>query len=1288
MKALLLFLGSIVCSCSLALADTQGLLSNRWIRCARDTTVSFGSSHNIPVYHQNIESLSISLHLLDLKDVMSKARAEIWSSGNADGPFLLEKAFFRSATEEAVLSQASVERKWIHRVNQVTKDRIGLDKILLPSLTPGLYAVKMKAREDVNTTCLVVVNGAALITRRMREGKYYFYVVDSNTGRPLAGAQLRLIGFRRKFIDGVGQVSSKELLRVTNRLGEAFVDVNSASGDYRWLIEVNKGQRYHSLYSSPVLNDNSNSLSGTVEKVFLLNKEVTFRPGEIVPFSGIIAELGNNLRVFRNFDFPYLISISDPSGREIIRQEIFIDDYGSFRSSYRLPSNSASGRYSIEVYHPQKRFKLRGSTYFDVRSDDQPPPSLFEVSDQLNRQNSPGIDAVSSLSRNIEINFDKEEYALGDSITLRLRSVDYRGRALLVITDGQELLDRPRVISVSDTNTRQRLDLKETFVTRSFVEVWFIQNSKLVVARRAIPLRVPDKKLDLYAESSPLRPSPGADLLLKVKVTNTDNESARARMIVALYDKNSSIESSLSKSRDMSTFFWGGIRRSKTLVTPPGHLLAKKEDLTGAYWNAELETDERGFVRVAIPLPEYATTWGISAWAVSPQLEVGQYHGEVEVARQFKTSVMVPENLIVGDRSDIALSIENFTNEPIRLQAVLQQGSPLLSLNDLTSKRKNTRVGAAQKKEFRWRYTAVAPGEATIVGSAETSSIIDKDTQVITIHKDIEPHKEHRGLVLASPRDSGQMTFPPPSYDEKAIVEITTTAGIRATLVEFMPIIAKEFLQRMNPSNVEVLSRILPIIEVKTALQRSGLTLLEIEGLWKQFYQRLESSYLEYIPGLERAKVVDLFQSSFLDEKLAVAQQFLKRSQHKDGGWGWYSADGEESTAEVTAEILYDLSFLERDEMVASAEDYLTRHLEGLMSRGFINWNDSHAYMAMVLSRQNQLDPALLHSLDNARDNLTHGGKALLGLAFFQQGERERAQNIADYLSSYAMNDRLRDITSLPVFPYRVKERVYSSHLTTNAYYLTLLTNLTVSANKVRGVANYVLLKRNDPSFVRYALPALHALTEYITVYDEEFTPIEVEISVDGKRLLEYELTRESELATRKRIETRILNKDSLCRIELQKRGDIPLYVSAVVYYPYASPKIDSAEDIVLSRRYEAYRQTADLLSDTGSVSRGDIVEVVFELEVPSEEEYLIIKDFLPAGFTTKDVSQPQSTYGVYRKLETEPFFALRSILPGKHTFSYRMRALFSGRFKAKAAQILRHRRVLTQTNEEYLVVK
>lgn len=93
------------------------------------------------------------------------------------------------------------------------------------------------------------------------------------------------------------------------------------------------------------------------------------------------------------------------------------------------------------------------------------------------------------------------------------------------------------------------------------------------------------------------------------------------------------------------------------------------------FWLPELETDEQGHARIAVPVADSITTWRVTVLASDAEGNLGSAETGMRVFQEFFVELDLPRFLTVGDEIDLPVSLYNYLDEPQTVDLTVQQAA-------------------------------------------------------------------------------------------------------------------------------------------------------------------------------------------------------------------------------------------------------------------------------------------------------------------------------------------------------------------------------------------------------------------------------------------------------------------------------------------------------------------------------------------------------------------------------------------------------------------------------------
>jgi uncharacterized protein YfaS (alpha-2-macroglobulin family) len=181
------------------------------------------------------------------------------------------------------------------------------------------------------------------------------------------------------------------------------------------------------------------------------------------------------------------------------------------------------------------------------------------------------------------------------------------------------------------------------------------------------------------------------------------------------------------------------------------------------------------------------------------------------------------------------------------------------------------------------------------------------------------------------------------------------------------------------------MSRFIPAVLVRKTLADAGVSLEEVGA------RRAKLDYAGVNPQAAYwYRHNPVFDTRTMNSMIEYGLQRIALFQHSDGGWGWWQAG--QSDTYMSAYVCYGLKI---------AKDAGVQFDYGMLDRGVAflsklarDEKSIHrvAYIAYVQSFCGAPDKDLLDVIFKRRDDLTHQTRAMVCMAEFMAGDKERAR--------------------------------------------------------------------------------------------------------------------------------------------------------------------------------------------------------------------------------------------------------------------------------------------------------
>jgi uncharacterized protein YfaS (alpha-2-macroglobulin family) len=514
----------------------------------------------------------------------------------------------------------------------------------------------------------------------------------------------------------------------------------------------------------------------------------------------------------------------------------------------------------------------------------------------------------------------------------------------------------------------------------------------------------------------------------------------------------------------------------------------------------------------------------------------------------------------------------------------------------------------------------------------------------------------------------------------------------------------------------QTLNRFLPAVITQHTLLRMRLDLKAIRDKRTNLNAQEVGDAAVRAQGWQRFDRNPVFDEAELTKIVKTGVNRLAEMQLTDGGWGWFSGRGENSTPHMTALVVHGLQIAQRNDVALNPE-MLERGIEWLKAyqeeqlrrlanvdekgdiidkqkpaKKTVDHLDSLVYM--VLTDAGIVSDAMRDYLYRDRTHLAVYGLATYGLALQKQNEVDKLSMVLRNIKQYVVEDDENQTAYLNL-PAGHWWYWYGSEFEAHAYYLKLLAATNADHPLAARLVKHLVNNRKHATYwnsTRDTALVIEALADYIRASGEDQPDMTVEVWVDGDKRKEVKINAENLFTFDNAF---VLAGDALSAgphtIELRKTGRGPLYWNGYLsnftleddiqsaglelkierhYYKLTpadkSLSVAGSRGEVVDQRVEKYDRTE--IPNLGSVASGDLLEIELVVQSKNDYEYILFEDMKAAGCEPVAL---QSGYtgnelGAYMELrDNRVAMFVRNLARGRHSLSYRMRAETPGQFSA-----------------------
>ncbi|MCB0216447.1 MAG: Ig-like domain-containing protein [Chloroflexi bacterium] len=666
-----------------------------------------------------------------------------------------------------------------------------------------------------------------------------------------------------------------------------------------------------------------------------------------------------------------------------------------------------------------------------------------------------------------------------------------------------------------------------------------------------------------------------------------------------------------------------------------------------AYWNAVLETDAGGELRVTLTLPDSLTTWQALARAVDRSGRAGQATAEIVVSKPVIAEPALPRFVVQGDQLVLDVLSRNYAS-PSDLEAFVTLDSPgLIQLNPGT---RSLALPFNQTRVARWSAVAAGVGRHELTAWLRTPMGDDGIAVPLEVQPFTVPERFGFSGALSSGAVTERFAVPFEAHPDDSELELLLSPSLAASILDGL-----EGLVGYPYGCVEqTMSRMLPNAVV-------GRLLIELD---------LDAPELE----------------ARLPELMRVGLQKLYGFQNGDGSWGWWQGGG---NSYITAYVLQGL-WLSKQAGYPVDDAVLDRGFAALARLLSAEANPRlSAYGLFVMAEAGRDDALLARQTYARRGGFDAFALGALALALDSAGEADLAANALSELV-----DKVDERGATASWPRGAATswdyhswRTMSSDTKNTAMALLALARLDPQSPLAPKALRWLMDQRQG----RYWGWSTHdtawtvlALTDWVVASGELTESYDWRVTLDGRELAAGRHV-PGPIATLPpiRVSGAALSPGPH-RLELSKTAGGTLYYSGAgrlaLYYPDFQAAAAAGSGIALTREYLPIEGRAG----AEGWQTGDLIDVRLNLTTSQDLHYVLVEDWLPAGFEAVNTALDTETQRLpsgerpwwrwwgyeRRELRDERVTFFSSWLrAGTHRFEYAVRAVTPGRFGARPAE-------------------
>lgn len=727
-----------------------------------------------------------------------------------------------------------------------------------------------------------------------------------------------------------------------------------------------------------------------------------------------------------------------------------------------------------------------------------------------------------------------------------------------------------------------------------------------------------------------------------------------------------------------------------------------------ALWVATLSTDQDGIAEVKLKMPENLTGWKIKTWAMGHGTTVGEGAVEVTTKKDLLVRLQAPRFFVEKDEVVLSANVHNYLKKEKKTTVTLDVEGGTLKI--LGSAEQQVTIPVNGEKRVDWRVKVTGEGKATVRMKAVTDE--ESDAMQMTfpcfVHGMLK--MDSFSGVIRPDKDKAMvtMTVPKERRINETRLEVRYSPTLAGAMVDALPYL----VDYSYGCTEQTLNRFLPTVITQRILLDMKLDLKDIQKKRTNLNAQEIGDPKKRAEGWKRYERNPVFDQDEVRKMTAAGVQRLIDMQCSDGGWGWFSGNGEQSYPHTTAVVVHGLQIALQNGAIITP---------GVIERG-VEWLKNHqaaevrkiqnaptktlpwkehadaldALCYMVLVDASVVNGDMREFLYRDRTKIPVYSKAMFGLALFKEGQdqADKLGMILKNISQYVVQDEENQTAFLRLPADNYWWYWYGSEIEANAYYLKLLAKTNPKDQLGSRMVKYLLNNRKHATYwnsTRDTAVAIEAMADYLRASGEDRPDMTIEVWLDGKKQKDVKVNAENLFSFDN---TFVLGGDAVesgeRKLEIRKKGTGPVYFNAYLtnftledhitraglevkvnrkYYKLErvakTTKVPGERGQPLDQKVEKFKRIE--LANLAQLKSGDLVEVELEIDSKNDYEYLCFEDPKAAGFEAVLVrSGYGNDMGAYMEVRDDKvcFFA-RTLARGKHSVSYRLRAEIPGKFSA-----------------------
>ena len=739
--------------------------------------------------------------------------------------------------------------------------------------------------------------------------------------------------------------------------------------------------------------------------------------------------------------------------------------------------------------------------------------------------------------------------------------------------------------------------------------------------------------------------------------------------------------------------------RDKMAEAPSGNakqdsVVVRKNFADSALWKVALKTDKNGMAELPVPLPDNLTTWKIRAWAMTDKCAVGQGETEVIVSKDYLVRLILPRFLTAGDVATFSAIVMNQGKQSGKAATSIKISGYSLHLRSPAEQ--TIQIGANSEKRLDWQVQALEAGKVTVT----VKSLCGENSDALQLQLPIQVKgitKQIASSDYIKEKQSATVNIDIPEKRDKETTKLTInfSPSIATAMVDALPYL----IDTDDKDIFSTINRFVPALIAQNTLKKMGIDLAEIEKLKTNLNPVELGDKKTRAAQWKRFINNPVFSNKILKKIVDNELKTIAGMQNQDGGWGWFSGFYERSFIYTTVRTVRALMKVENVDKamlnrgIEWIKTWRKRRIKEIKKHDNISNIDALVFDTLLKARVKS--KFMLEKLYKDRAKLSLNGLTVLATACQRLKDKKKLKMLLQNIEQFIVEDEENQSAYLRIPANYWWWNWYGRDIDTQASYLKLLSKVDPRGKRAAWLAKYILINRKHASYWTSVVDTglcVEALCEFIQKSGEAAPEMKVEVLFDDKVLKTVSINSANMFDIDNSIK---LSGQKLTsgkhKIEIRRHGEGTVYFNTYLSYFTMEDFIKrTGLDLKVSRQYfkllpvkaqsdargsrgqalkvgvEKYKRVK--IEDFTKILSGDLIEIEFTIESKNDYEYIVINDGKPAGFEPVNVlsGYTQNNLSAFVEMrDTLVRFYIRSLSRGKHSMSYRMRAVTPGKFIA-----------------------